>query len=179
MEGSKSAMKKITIGNVIFPMIWVYFKVFLQKPNTNIYMASYARIFVYVILLFILSSTILLLLIPNWSLIQNHRLARMILGPRQRPNIIFILADDLGYNDVGYHDTNVLTPNIDSLSSHGITLDNYYTLCICSASRGVILTGRYDIHNGMRGIATQTSKKGISLNELLISDILHSSGYST
>ena len=42
-----------------------------------------------------------------------------------RPNIVFILADDLGWNDVGYHDSEIKTPNIDSLVEDGLNLDRY------------------------------------------------------
>ena len=71
-----------------------------------------------------------------------------------------------------------LMPNDDVSNKHGIKLKNYYTLCICSASRGVILTGRYDIFNGLQGIATQGSKRGVSLQIKLISDYLANRPYN-
>lgn len=96
-----------------------------------------------------------------------------------RPNILFILADDFGHRDIGYNAELIRTPNLDKLAANGLRLTNYYTLCICSASRGVILTGRYDIRNGMRGIATQRGRKGVALHVPLISDLLYVGGYST
>eukprot|EP01084_Bolivina_argentea_P138820 244319_1 len=138
--------------------------------------------FLCALLVFLLSSTILLNLKYESLIISDKNWNEFLFGQytKQSPNIIFILADDLGIADVGYNSVEVHTPTIDYLASSGIKLTNYYTLCICSASRGVLLTGRYDIHNGLRGIATQTSKKGISLNYQLISDILHEYGnYST
>eukprot|EP01083_Nonionella_stella_P021567 59785_1 len=115
----------------------------------------------------------------HWNMEQSEFEGITPTEPK-RPNIIFILADDLGYHDVSFNNGFdygvIVTPNIDNLASNGIILSNYYTLCICSASRGVILTGRYDIRNGLRGIAAQSSKRGISLNELLISDILRQYG---
>jgi hypothetical protein len=62
-----------------------------------------------------------------------------------RPHIIFILADDLGYRDVGYHGSRIRTPNIDRLAMSGIRLENYYTQAVCSPTRGQLLTGRYQV----------------------------------
>ena len=52
-----------------------------------------------------------------------------------QPNIFFILADDLGYNDVGYHNPDVISPNIDWLASEGIILERSYVQPICTPSR--------------------------------------------
>ena len=63
------------------------------------------------------------------------------------PNIVFILADDLGYNDIGYHAVHgmsaVRTPHLDALAAEGVKLENYYTQSLCSPSRSVLMTGRY------------------------------------
>lgn len=68
-----------------------------------------------------------------------------MLQAQQRPNIVFILADDLGYNDIGtYGNKLVPTPHIDALASNGVKMLNAYcTSPICSPSRAAILTGRY------------------------------------
>lgn len=60
-----------------------------------------------------------------------------------QPNIIFILADDLGYADVGYHNDEIKTPCIDKLAKRGVTFENYYSQQICAPSRAVLLTGKY------------------------------------
>ena len=69
-----------------------------------------------------------------------------------RPHIIFVIADDLGYNDVGYHvpGTGCVahTPNINNLALTGVRLENYYTQSTCSPTRASILTGRYPVSNG-------------------------------
>ena len=63
------------------------------------------------------------------------------------PHIVFILADDLGYNDIGYHAINgmsaIRTPHLDALANEGVKLENYYVQPICSPSRSVLMTGRY------------------------------------
>lgn len=61
------------------------------------------------------------------------------------PNIVFIISDDQGYYDVGYRGSEILTPNIDSLASAGVTLDNYYVQPICTPSRSQLLSGRYQV----------------------------------
>ena len=65
-----------------------------------------------------------------------------------RPNVIFILADDYGFNDIGYHGSEIKTPQMDQLSSEGIRLQNYYVQPICTPSRSQLMSGKYQIHTG-------------------------------
>ena len=69
-------------------------------------------------------------------------------GASKPPHILFLLADDLGWSDVGFHGSKIETPNIDKLASDGVILDNYYVLPICSPTRSALLTGMYPIHTG-------------------------------
>lgn len=74
-------------------------------------------------------------------------------GPEQeprRPHLIFILVDDQGYNDIGYHNPRLRTPNLDRLASEGVILESYYVQPICTPSRSQLLTGRYQIHTGLQ-----------------------------
>lgn len=68
-----------------------------------------------------------------------------------RPHIIFVIADDLGFNDVGYHTSGTgcvaHTPNINNLALTGVRLENYYVQPSCSPTRASILTGRYPVSN--------------------------------
>ncbi|PIK53483.1 putative arylsulfatase J [Apostichopus japonicus] len=68
----------------------------------------------------------------------------------QPPNIVFVLADDLGYNDVSYHGSEIQTPNLDKLAIEGVRLENYYVQQVCSPTRSQLLSGRYQIHTGLQ-----------------------------
>lgn len=65
-----------------------------------------------------------------------------------QPHIVFILVDDLGWSDVGFHGSKIRTPNVDVLAREGVILDNYYVQAYCTPTRGSLLTGRYPIHTG-------------------------------
>ena len=79
----------------------------------------------------------------------------------KQPNIIFILADDMGYNDVGYHNTKVISPNIDDLARSGIRLEQNYVQPQCTPSRAALMTGMYPYHIGRQnGIIKPTGEFG-------------------
>ena len=67
-----------------------------------------------------------------------------------KPHVLFILADDLGWHDTGYHGSEILTPNIDKLANNGVKLENYYVQQSCSPTRTQLLTGRYQIRTGLQ-----------------------------
>ncbi|MFL2638698.1 MAG: sulfatase [Flavobacteriaceae bacterium] len=99
----------------------------------------------------------------------------------KKPNVIFILTDDLGYEDLAtYGSTFIKTPNLDKLADQGAKLTSYYaTQAVCSASRASILTGCYPNRIGISGALGPNSKTGINPDEFLISEMLKENGYNT
>lgn len=69
----------------------------------------------------------------------------------QRPNIVFILVDDMGYGDVGYNGSEIATPTLDQMASDGMLLDRNYVYPICSPTRAALLTGLNPLHLGVDG----------------------------
>ncbi|XP_012687950.1 arylsulfatase I [Clupea harengus] len=69
---------------------------------------------------------------------------------KQPPHIIFILTDDQGFHDIGYHDSDIHTPTLDKLAKEGVKLENYYVQPLCTPSRSQLITGRYQIHTGLQ-----------------------------
>jgi len=87
----------------------------------------------------------------------------------QPPNIIVFLADDLGFNDISWHNDKVISPRIDELARSGIILEQHYSQPICSPTRGALLTGRYPIHTGLHnGVITPLLPTGLDTQFTLL-----------
>jgi arylsulfatase B len=96
----------------------------------------------------------------------------------EKPNIIIILADDLGWGDVGFHESNIKTPNIDKLAREGVILNHYYTAPVCSPTRAGLLTGRYPNRFGLRQtVIPPWSSFGVNRSEELLPVMLAEAGY--
>src|SRR5687767_2347422 len=103
---------------------------------------------------------------------------------RRPPNIVVIVADGMGYGDVGaYGGIDIPTPNIDALARGGIRFtDAYVTGPVCSPTRAGLMTGRYQQRFGHEfnvGLSSIGSDLGLSLEERTIADYLKSAGYRT
>ena len=98
-----------------------------------------------------------------------------------QPNIVFIMADDLGYADLSSYGSDFInTPYLDEMAMNGARLTSYYSpQAVCSASRAAVLTGAYSNRIGINGAFGPKSKIGINQSELLISEMLKAKGYAT
>ncbi|MFI3267452.1 MAG: sulfatase-like hydrolase/transferase, partial [Rikenellaceae bacterium] len=97
---------------------------------------------------------------------------------QEQPDIIYILADDLGYADVGFHGSDIKTPNIDRIARQGVQLENYYVCPVSSPTRAGLMTGRYPINFGMMraGVKPQHDY-GVDLDEEMLPQMLEKAGY--
>lgn len=103
----------------------------------------------------------------------------------QRPNVIVILADDLGYGDIGcFGHPTIKTPNIDRLAQEGMKMTQFYSASgVSTASRSALLTGRYPVRTGMYGdkwsVLYWDAPEGLPVEERTFARILADEGYST
>ncbi|XP_067931098.1 arylsulfatase B-like [Watersipora subatra] len=90
------------------------------------------------------------------------------------------MGDDVGWNDVGFHNPKVKTPNIDALLKVGIKLSNNYAAPLCSASRSALMTGRYPIHNGFQHMVFAVQAPScLPLEHKLLPEYMKDEGYVT
>ena len=72
--------------------------------------------------------------------------------PAPRPHIVYIVADDLGWKDVGFHGSDIKTPNIDNLAQGGARLEQFYVQPMCTPTRAALMTGRYPCRYGLQNL---------------------------
>jgi arylsulfatase A-like enzyme len=101
-----------------------------------------------------------------------------------RPNIVIILADDMGFSDAGCYGSEIDTPNIDSLAAHGIRFTQFYNTARCCPTRACLLTGLYPHQAGMGHMTgTTTTQPGyrgeLSHDAVTIAEVLKTAGYAT
>lgn len=101
-------------------------------------------------------------------------------GGTEKPNIVLVFIDDLGYGDLGTYGSNIPTPNLDQMAKEGVKFTNFYvTQAVCSASRAALLTGTYSNRLGMHGALDHTAKHGLNPQETTIAEMLKPLGYHT
>ncbi len=108
----------------------------------------------------------------------------------QKPNIIFIMVDDMGYGDLGcYGQKEIKTPNIDNLASEGIRFTNFYSGSpVCAPARSVLMTGKHTGHTtvrgnfgagGVTGLGGGKGRVPLKSEDITIAEILQEAGYTT
>ena len=93
------------------------------------------------------------------------------------PNVLLMMADDLGWNDVGFHGSTIEAPAIDGLAAEGLRLDRYYASSLCTPTRVAIMTGRSPLRFGMLGPIIDYG--GLPLDETTMGEIFRDAGCQT
>lgn len=117
-----------------------------------------------------------------WLVILPH--AKTFGAPQAgtKPNIIFILADDLGYGDLGCYGQRVIkTPRLDQMAAEGIRFTNFYAgNTVCAPSRSVLMTGQHMGHTHVRGNAgAEQFKQALRDQDVTVAEVLKSANYQT
>ncbi|XP_052090818.1 arylsulfatase B-like [Mytilus californianus] len=96
------------------------------------------------------------------------------------PHIVFIVADDLGWNDIGFHNPDIISPNIDKLAYGGMILNQSYVQPVCSPSRNSFMTGVYPFKSGLQHFVIMPQQPACApLNQTFLPMELKKMGYAT
>lgn len=93
-----------------------------------------------------------------------------------QPNVVVIVADDLGWNDVGYHGGTIPTPHLDSMAGKGIQLDRFYVAAMCTPTRAAFLTGKYWSRFGN---TNPSNAQVLPFGTTTLAGVMQASGYRT
>ena len=99
-------------------------------------------------------------------------------GQRERPNIVLIVIDDLGYRDVSFNGGDIPTPAVDRIAREGVNLKRFYACPVCSPTRAGLMTGRWPLRMGiMRAVIPPWRKWGLPPEEQTLAERLAGAGY--
>jgi len=97
-----------------------------------------------------------------------------------RPNIVYIIADDLGWADVGFHGSDIKSPSLDKLAQDGVRLEQFYVQPMCTPTRAALMTGRYPLRYGLQTLVIPSAMTyGLPTDEWLLPQALKEAGYTT
>jgi arylsulfatase A-like enzyme len=124
--------------------------------------------------------------------INDHKMKRRLIAflavltcaatqAAMKPNIVYIVADDLGWKDVGFNGcTDIKTPNLDKLAAEGAKLTQFYVQPMCTPTRAALMTGRYPFRYGLQtAVIPSVSAYGLDTTEWLMPQCLKEAGYTT
>src|SRR5262245_29067800 len=94
------------------------------------------------------------------SLVMALSPACLAAEPAARPNVLLIVADDLGFSDLGCYGGEIQTPRLDALAAHGLRFRQFYNCARCCPSRASLMTGLYPHQAGVGDMNNQTSTPG-------------------
>ncbi|XP_077513068.1 arylsulfatase B-like [Amblyomma americanum] len=106
---------------------------------------------------------------------------QVVLRTKAQPDILFMLADDMGWDDVSFHGSSQIpTPNLDALAADGVILNAFYALPTCTPSRAAFMTGRYPIRMGIQGYPINNGEpRSLPLDMPILPQYLKELGYET
>ncbi len=119
---------------------------------------------------FLISST-------AWAMDEDAGNTRPDVAPL--PNIVVIVADDLGWKDVGYQGSEIRTPRLDALANGGVALDRFYAQPMCSPTRAALLTGNSTARLGITRALSKLVPTGLPLDQTILPQYLKEMGYQT
>jgi arylsulfatase len=118
------------------------------------------------------------------SVFAMNTIAQSKTAKNNKPNIIVILTDDMGFSDIGCYGSEINTPNIDRLANNGVRFSHFYNTARCSPSRASLLTGLYPHQAGMGHLSTENFAEpgymdDLSKNAVTMAEVFKSAGYAT
>ena len=118
-----------------------------------------------------------------WLLVFGATIGLCSAAAVEKPNLIFILADDLGWGDLGCYGQQVIqTPNLDRMAAEGLRFTHFYAgATVCAPSRSVLMTGKHHGHTRVRGNAGRTNPAAQALKpgDVTVAKVLQAAGYKT
>ena len=132
------------------------------------------------------STTLLTALLACWTLSACQSPSGTAAGEsdgNQRPNIVLIMADDLGFSDLGCYGGEIQTPHLDSLAENGLRFSRFYNTSRCCPTRAALLTGLYNHQAGIGNMTTDQQQEGyrghLLENAVTLAEVLKAAGYRT
>lgn len=126
---------------------------------------------------------LIIMLVFSGVLFNCTSSAQRELSADSRPNIVLIMADDLGYSDLGCYGGEIQTPNLDSLAANGLRFNQFYNTSRCCPSRASMLTGLYNHQAGIGNMTTDEGRPGyrghITESSVTLAEVLKDAGYHT